>query len=148
VIPDQNGNGTYELGVVSELPNKGGVFLEVRDPNGDSDKPMFRVSFNPNFSPKDVALVQDLDGDDRPEIALLSVNDSKGQSKVEIRSLDGNLIKNLWPGNSHKAEFFVEPQLDDRFAPVPAAELAVVQVKAEGKGVRVVATMLFPLLSS
>ncbi|BFM08442.1 hypothetical protein [Halioxenophilus aromaticivorans] len=139
VIPDQNNNGKDEVGVLSELANPKSLYVEVRDPYKDSQKPLAKVSFNPNFAPKDITLVEDLNNDGKPELALLSVNKASGVNKIEIRSLDGTLIKNLWLGKNFVSHSFVEPLLNDDFTPIPSSQLGVVQSHAsDDQGNRVV----------
>ncbi len=135
ILPDLNGNQHLELAVLSTLPNKQGVFVEVKD--SDTGEALYRASFNPNFSPKDLALVEDLNGDALPELALLSFNEVRGFSKIEVRSLTGGLIKNIWPGNKFVARSFVLPGQSEPLQPVAVANLGVIQAKPDGTGIRV-----------
>jgi hypothetical protein len=135
VIPDQNGNGAPELAVLGSYDNQAATFVEIKDSvTGDL---VSKVSFNPTFTPKDLALVQDQNGDGQVELAMLAVQESRGLNKIEVRTLQGQLIKNIWPGNRFQAQFFAGVQASQDAQPVAAEQLAIVQQKQAGNGLRV-----------
>lgn len=131
-IPDQNNNGFLELGLLGRLNNQGGVVVEIRD--SYSSKLLGSASFNPNYTPIDIALIQDLDGDSVPEIGLLS---SKQSSKIEIRTLTGTLIKNIWLGDTYKPTHLVPLPPADAVNSFEAETLGVVLSKINGNGLAV-----------
>jgi hypothetical protein len=98
---------------------------------------MGNISYHPDYAPRDLLVLTDADGDSNPGLAVLSVDDNTLQSKIEIRSLTGNLIKNSWLGNTFDSTAFVTSASIFSNTNGALAEIAVLQKKRSGDGKRI-----------
>ncbi|MEE9493556.1 MAG: hypothetical protein V3W04_09300 [Gammaproteobacteria bacterium] len=122
VMPDLNGNGTQELAVLGKHPTKNWVLVDIRDSITGSR--INSVSFNPNFIPVQLSVLQDIDNNGTPDLAVLSNNKVTGQpDKIEIRNLEGTLIRNTWIGKAYDSV-----QMHDYTSHNGNAMLAVLQI--------------------
>lgn len=87
------------------------------------------VAFNPNFTPRDFTVVDDIDGDQAPELAMLGTDLTTQQSKIEIRSLTGKLVKNIWLGRDFYSRGFVSPASTYTGYTAATGKIAVLQSK-------------------
>ena len=98
VLPDQNGNGGPELGV-----------LAVKDAAARADKIETRdllsgalisnTWINKKFDPKEMTLLSDRNGNGFPELGILMT----GSVKAEVRdSKTGKIIKNVWYDKNYR----------------------------------------------
>ncbi|MVF13688.1 hypothetical protein FT643_16220 [Ketobacter sp. MCCC 1A13808] len=133
-MTDQNSNGAPELAVLETHKSTKWVRVEIRD--SITAQLLNSVSFNSTYTPKDLVQVQDLDGDNRPELGVLSTNENNLTSKLEIRNLNGTLIKNLWLGENYDSIAALPlPPLTDG-STIEATALAALQAKPDGDRVR------------
>ncbi|MVF14217.1 hypothetical protein FT643_18930 [Ketobacter sp. MCCC 1A13808] len=135
VLPDENTNGTPELAVLETHQSKSRVQIEIRD--SVTTALIAKIPFNPTFNPKDFTLLQDINGDSISDFALLSTSPESQFSKLEIRDKGGVLIKNVWLGDTYDSSQIIPlpPTLDSQAS--SATEVAVLQAKLNGAGVRV-----------
>lgn len=132
LIPDQNGNGSPEIAVLSRGENR--TYAEVKDSyNGEL---ITSVSFNPTFEPMDLSLVADANADGKPELAMLGFNAVTGVTKVEIRGLNGKLVKNIWAGKNYQPSYFAEQSTGEELQPLGLNHLVFFQEKLVGTGKR------------
>jgi hypothetical protein len=83
--PDANGNGSTDLLTVRNSP----LVAEIRDRNGGAlirNLPFLSSAYTPAAA----AIMQDSDGDDIAELAVLAVRNSDQRVVVQIRNLDGS----------------------------------------------------------
>ena len=127
-LPDANGNGTPEVAV---LGRSGSVVLVKTADTGTGDQLGF-VYYNPNFTPRQVAALPDLNANGVAELAVLS-GDAGGQLKTELRdAVTGALVPNLWFEHLAPLDLAVLPDLNGNGSP----EIAVLGVTTAG-GTRV-----------
>jgi len=130
-LPDANGNGTPEMAVLGQ--GRSSVLVKTAD-TGTGDQLGF-VYYNPNFTPRQVAALPDLNANGVAELAVLS-RDAAGQLKTELRdAVSGVLVRNLWFDHLAPLDLAVLPDLNGNGSPeiavlgVPAAGVAQVLIK-------------------
>lgn len=129
--PDLNNNGQSEVAL---LAYGAGNFVVIKD--STTSELLASVSFNPNFTVKDFSFVEDLNGDTLPEIAVLATDDNN-TSKFEIRSLNGDLIKNIWLGKSYNSTQMVTLPASTDNQPTLTSALGALQTKINSSGLTV-----------
>jgi hypothetical protein len=83
VIPDQNGNGRPELGVLGHEVNTGQVRVHMKDAlTGTS---LRSISFNASYILHGVVLVSDQNGNGTLELGVLGQNGNSGQVRVQLK---------------------------------------------------------------
>ncbi|MBV5274297.1 MAG: SBBP repeat-containing protein, partial [Lamprocystis purpurea] len=123
-LPDANGNGTPEVAV---LGRSGSAVLVKTADTGTGDQLGF-VYYNPNFTPRQVAALPDLNANGVAELAVLS-RDAAGQLKTELRdAVTGALVRNLWFDQLAPLDLAVLPDLNGNGSP----EIAVLGVTTAG----------------
>ncbi len=123
-LPDANGNGTPEMAVLGQ--GRSSVLVRTAD-TGTGDQLGF-VYYNPNFTPRQVAAVPDLNANGVAELAVLS-RDAAGQLKTELRdAVTGVVVRNLWFDQLAPLDLAVLPDLNGNGSP----EIAVLGVPAAG----------------
>ena len=123
-LPDANGNGTPEVAV---LGRSGSAVLVKTADTGTGDQLGF-VYYNPNFTPRQVAALPDLNANGVAELAVLS-RDAAGQLKTELRdAVTGALVRNLWFDQLAPLDLAVLPDQNGNGSP----EVAVLGVPAAG----------------
>jgi hypothetical protein len=83
LVPDQNGNGTLELGVLGQNGNSGKVQVQLKDALTKAS--IGTVYFDPAYTPHGIAVVEDLDGNSIPELAVLGEENSTGEVRVQLK---------------------------------------------------------------
>jgi len=106
--PDANGNGTVDLLTVRNSP----LVAEIRDGNGGAlirNLPFLSSAYTPAAA----AVLQDSDGDDIAEVAVLAVRNSDQRMVVQVRNLDGSgLARQIFFATGH-TPFALEVIADD-----------------------------------
>ena len=94
VLPDVNGNGASELGVLSTDRSDRKVVVQVKDSfTGLSVK---NVWFSGECEPMALEMAPDINGNGFQELAVLSLHSSTGKLQVQVKdSLTGLLVKNI-----------------------------------------------------
>jgi outer membrane protein assembly factor BamB len=100
-LPDVNGNGSGELAVLGAHRITGAVAAEVRDSSTGSF--IARVAFDRGYTPAQLAVLPDLNGNGSPEFALLERSDhvyfsgtQNVQTQAEVRdAVTGALIRRV-----------------------------------------------------
>jgi len=135
VVADESGNGVPELAVLGVHESESRVQVEIRD--SLTSAVVSRVAFNPNFIAKDFILLQDSNNDALNDVALLGINPADNQNKLEVRTTNGSLVKNVWLGKNYDSlQLIPLPSTFDGDTPA-SSQVAVLQEKASGAGVRI-----------
>ena len=95
VIPDLDGNGVPELGVLGVGTSNGKVRVQIKDP---LTKNIFsNVFFSKSYIPRQFVLISDdIDNSGSPELGVLGVDASNGKVRVQIKDAStGALLKNI-----------------------------------------------------
>jgi hypothetical protein len=123
-VPDANGNGTPEVAVLGQ----GTRNVVVKTADAGTAAQLGFVYYNPNFTPRQVAALPDLNANGVAELAVLS-RDAGGQLKTELRdAVTGALVRNLWFGQLAPMDLAVLPDLNGNGSP----EIAVLGVPTAG----------------
>lgn len=93
VVPDQNGNGASELALLGKHVSNGSVRVETRD--ALSGNVVATTFFSKNCGAQQVLALPDVDGNGVPELAVLCYTAGASINKVEIRNLNGTLLRNV-----------------------------------------------------
>ncbi|MHC1727451.1 MAG: right-handed parallel beta-helix repeat-containing protein [Syntrophobacteraceae bacterium] len=94
VMRDINGNGAPELAVLGVHSTTNVVLIQVRD--ALSRQLVNNVYFNKASSPGSFSVIEDVDGNGAPELAVLGVNAGAGKAQVEVRDpLTKRLIRSF-----------------------------------------------------
>ena len=106
VLNDQNGNGASELAVLSQS-TQGAVNVEIQD--ALTNQLLNNVGFNSNYTPVELAVLSNLNGNGLQELAVLGIDgNAAGKDKVEIRdSITGALLNNVFYGGGLQAKRLV-----------------------------------------
>lgn len=114
-----------------------GGWPHVKLLSADTLEQLSTISFHPEFTARDFTVIDDINGDQIPELAMLGTNLATQQSKIEIRSLADELINNIWLGKTFDAQSFVLPATASSGYTVTPGEIAVLQSKRKGNGKRI-----------
>ncbi|MFW2438602.1 MAG: S8 family peptidase [Arenicellales bacterium] len=106
ILPDQNGNLIPELAVLEKQDN-GATRVEIRDIL--NNMLIKNVFFNPNSSPRDLAILPSVGGTTAPDLAVLQeVADPLKSDRVEIRDLESKQrVRNVWFGRGFEVKQLV-----------------------------------------
>jgi hypothetical protein len=100
VVPDQNGNGIPEIGVLGQGVNTGQVRVQFKD--ALTRETIGNVFFDTAYIPRALAVVEDLNGNGFPELAVLGEEATTGVVRVEIRDAStGEEIRLVFFGATH-----------------------------------------------
>jgi hypothetical protein len=83
LVPDQNGNGTLALGVLGQNGNSGKVQVQLKDALTKTG--IGTVYFDPAYNPRGIAVLEDLDGNGIPELAVLGEENGTGEVRVQLK---------------------------------------------------------------
>jgi parallel beta-helix repeat protein len=95
-LADMDGNAASELAVLHVHKDNGKVAVHVRD--GLSGQPVSTVPFGgaTTCTPKDLTVMQDMNGNGSPELAVLCVNGRKTTTELVVKdALTGQLLKRI-----------------------------------------------------
>ena len=98
VLPDTDGNGVAEIGVLARRKSDLRTVVEIRNVSGA--QAARQVWFEPNRQPVDLAVItDDADGNGVLELAVLSRRTSDGRGVVEVRNAFGTAnAVSVWLG--------------------------------------------------
>ena len=97
VIPDLNSNDSSELAVLSMNESNEKVVVEIKDPATGLLVKNVWFSDAYNYAPLELAVLNDLNSNNSPELAVLSIKESTGKVVVQIKdSWTGLLIRNVY----------------------------------------------------
>jgi len=133
-LADVNGNATGELAVLSRFSDPPGQSISVYD--SVTAQQLSRAYFNAEYTANDFAPIADLDGDGQSEFAVLAMA-KNNTGKVEIRTQQGALLKNIWLGKRYSSSQLVNLSASTDINPVVSTYLGVLQTKLDGSNVRV-----------
>jgi predicted secreted protein len=92
VLPDMNSNGKPEIGVLG-VNGLGNVQVQIKD--ASSAVLIKNVPYNKDFAPITAVVLPDVNGNNKPEIGVLGVN-NLGSVQVQIKDASsGVLVKNV-----------------------------------------------------
>ncbi len=100
LIPDLDGNGAPELGVLGVDVSNGAVRVQIKDTL--TKNLVSNVSFSESFLPRQfIVIPDDIDESGSPELGILGVNASTGNVRVQIKdALTGSFVNNVSFNNS------------------------------------------------
>jgi len=121
VLPDVNSNGASELAVLSENWSTDKVIVQVKD--SLTGLLIKNVWFSDMYEPLALQVVPDINSNDAPELAVLSMNSITAKVVVQIKdSSTGLMVKNVWFSDTYTPlALDVLPDLNSNGSP----ELAV-----------------------
>ncbi|MGB3620329.1 MAG: hypothetical protein WBA20_03195 [Ketobacter sp.] len=123
--------GTYRVAHVVNATHKSS-WPHVKLLSASSLELVGNISYQPDYVPLDLLVLADVDGESYPGLAALSVDGNTLQSKIEVRSLTGNLIQNSWLGKKFDSTAFVTSASTFSNTNEALTEIAVLQQKAFG----------------
>jgi hypothetical protein len=88
IVPDLNGNGADELALLATRNSDGAFLVQVRD-SATADKLQNAYYLGPAFTPLDLVVIPDTDGDGTMEIGVLAVKAADGRFLVQVRNAMG-----------------------------------------------------------
>jgi Tol biopolymer transport system component len=87
VSDDSDDNGVVEIAVLSRRDSDGRGLVEVKNAFGSTNTSTIWAAAG--FTPLDLEIVPDADGNGVPEVAMLSARDSDGRIVVEVKNATG-----------------------------------------------------------
>ncbi len=134
LIPDSDGDGECELGVLGVNATTGAVRVQIKNTLTNDTINRF-VPFSKNFTPVQFAVIQDISGNVVSELGVLGVEVSTGAVRVQINdAFTGNKVKNVhFSQNYLPYQMEVMPDMDSSGTP----ELALLCVSINTGDVRV-----------
>lgn len=95
VVPDVDGNAGPELAVLMVRDSDSRAWVHVKD--AITGTLVRKVWFSTGYTPKDLAVIDNLDSNPGSEVAVLFVRDSDNRTWVHMKDvLTGAYVKNVW----------------------------------------------------
>ncbi len=100
VVDDADGNGVAELAVLSRRDSDGRGLVEIKNAFGPTNT--HAIWAGSGYSPHDLEVVPDADGNGTQEVAVLASRNSDGRIVVEVKNAAGATLPNsLWFAAGH-----------------------------------------------
>jgi hypothetical protein len=117
VLPDSDGNGVLELGVLAARISDSRPIVEIRNLDGSGD--VRSILFAPGHTPVALAVVTDADDDGNVELAVLSTRNRDGRGVVEIKDANDALnAQTFWaPAGMTSHDVEIVPDADNNGGP-------------------------------